>query len=500
VPKSTQLYSKLSADQQEKFNDAVVDKLRSIIGGLGDLAVLAEYIKVMLQSNRPPDQIQSELEAFLQEESRPFTNWLCDHLAKCTGDSSSVEVSGDALLTRTVRNARQSSGIDSVGEKTKRKDRAQRADGVERCDRVDKEHQSSRNRDRRGNTSTTGSATAAGTVSAQVPAVASKMRSENHRSRSRQRSRQRRRRREAWEADAAGPTCDGEAPKEALPEGHDGNKTDPGLHGDERSSKAILTPNVQFLREAYHQNIDIAHHQNLEGQPVDTRWSFRAEPALPPQPSAEPIVAPAHVTAPPPMLNHPGQVPHAPYGYYPGPAPGPAGPPVVVEHLQTPPPARPRPTSGPGLHNFAMKKWRVVRMAVVRATEQLSSEEVQRLQVGEIVEQVAPTFKLQNGIIRIQIRHPSSPQFPNPIGWVTQDATAAHGPKFLEPGPEPMTRGTPWRMSPPWSGAGPWRPRGPMAGNAPTAIRTPGPTPARGPNGFQNLTWKPQGSEQPSGA
>merc|ERR1719414_2782125 len=132
------------------------------------------------------------------------------------------------------------------------------------------------------------------------------------------------------------------------------------------------------------------------------------------------------------------------------------------------PPVRPR--------HFIPKKWKVARAnTVVRATEHLNSEEVQLLQEGEIVEQVAPSFKLKNSIVRIQIRHPSSPQFPNPIGWVTQDATAAGGPKFLEPGPEPMQRGS-WR---PWA--------------APPAERYVRPT-SRGPNGFQNLTWTPSGT------
>jgi len=256
---------------------------------------------------------------------------------------------------------------------------------------------------------------------------------------------------------------------------------------------------VQFLREAYHHKVDISSRPNADGQPVDTRWSFRAEPAVPQQAFAEPAGAPPQTAAPPPILNHPGQVPHVPYGQYPAPAHGTAQP-VIMEHSQMQPPPRPRPSSGSALHHFTPKKWRVMRMAVVRATEQLSSEEVQRLQVGEIVEQVAPQFKLQNGIIRIQIRHPSSPQFPNPIGWVTQDATAAHGPKFLEPGPEPMTRGTPWRVQQAWSSPAPWRPRGTAAppglppngpGNSASSLRQPGMVPARGPYGFQNIIWKP---------
>ena len=83
--------------------------------------------------------------------------------------------------------------------------------------------------------------------------------------------------------------------------------------------------------------------------------------------------------------------------------------------------------------DFPPKKWRVaVADTVVRATEYLDSEEVQRLKEGEIVEQVAPASVIERGLIRVKIRHPSSPQFPNPIGWVTQDATAAGGPKFLQ--------------------------------------------------------------------
>jgi hypothetical protein len=127
---------------------------------------------------------------------------------------------------------------------------------------------------------------------------------------------------------------------------------------------------------------------------------------------------------------------------------------------------------------------------------------VRTLNEGEIVEQVAPSMTVQGGIVRMLIRHPSSPQFPGPIGWVTQDATRVGGPKFLEPGPEPMSRGKPWappmgtrnaaEMTPTPGAAAPWRP--PAAGAAP-AVRAPAPAfPAaqRGPKGFQNLTWTPK--------
>lgn len=86
------------------------------------------------------------------------------------------------------------------------------------------------------------------------------------------------------------------------------------------------------------------------------------------------------------------------------------------------------------------KKWRVVRSnTVVRATQSLDSDQVQQLKEGEIVEQVEPRVTLRTGVIRLLIRHPSSPRFPDPIGWVTLDATAAGGPIFLEPGPEAMS-------------------------------------------------------------
>jgi len=147
---------------------------------------------------------------------------------------------------------------------------------------------------------------------------------------------------------------------------------------------------------------------------------------------------------------------------------------------------------------------------MVRATEHLESEEVQLLQEGEIVEQVAPAFKLKNGIVRIQIRHPSSPQFPNPIGWVTQDATAAGGPKFLEPGPEPMAKG--WGSKGEGGGAKGWDEgkgwppaKGKGKGGKCKAkdfdlvapvLPAAGPAAPQGKFGtFQNLIWKPGGAE-----
>mmetsp|Transcript_164123 Transcript_164123/g.315315 ORF Transcript_164123/g.315315 Transcript_164123/m.315315 type:complete len:265 (-) Transcript_164123:1353-2147(-) len=111
TPKHTQLYGKLSAEQQEDLGKAVVEKLRSLIGGYGELSVLAEYIAVMLQSSRPPEQIQTELEAFLQESSQPFTRWLCDQIEfiaegrVADGGAAGGADGGEALLNRAVRDA-----------------------------------------------------------------------------------------------------------------------------------------------------------------------------------------------------------------------------------------------------------------------------------------------------------------------------------------------------------------------------------------------------------
>merc|ERR1740115_128401 len=89
APRATLLYNKLTQEQQADFGKRVVEKLRTLIGGYGELSVLAEYIQVMLQSSRPREQIETELEAFLQDQSRPFTNWLCNSLAEFAGEGSS---------------------------------------------------------------------------------------------------------------------------------------------------------------------------------------------------------------------------------------------------------------------------------------------------------------------------------------------------------------------------------------------------------------------------
>ena len=335
---------------------------------------------MMLQSSRPPETIQTELEAFLQDQSGPFTKWLCEKLAKIANEGGSK------------RRRREKRAED--GEKTKEKKAKKEKKAAAQAAQA-----------------------AAQTAPAATPNVAP----------TRSRSRKRRRR-----VAATPVTVTTSAP----------NQTD---------RKAKLTPNVDYMHEGRPQKSDGREAPAPAG---DTRWSFRADPSGHPPPSHphHELGSPYYQTSP-----YPSRMPHAP---------------VAAPQYFTP------------------KKWKVARgNTVVRKSERLDSEEVQKLQEGEIVEQVAPAFTTENGIIRVQIRHPSSPLFPKPIGWVTQDATAAGGPKFLEPGPEPMQRTQPatapgppgWR--PPASPWGAWRPRPGVPPPRPAANYT--------RPGFQNLTWTP---------
>merc|ERR1712136_618068 len=203
----------------------------------------------------------------------------------------------------------------------------------------------------------------------------------------------------------------------------------------EAEKKAVLTPNVTYLRSAYHDG----HRDRPD--PVQSGSGVSSVPSAP-QNLALALSDPVDTRWHWPVLD--SRAPDL----------------TRVRHHH---------------RNFVPKKWRVIRPDTqVRATMHLDSEKVQFLQENEIVEQTAPQVVI-SGIVRIMIRYPSSPQFPSPIGWVTQDASAAGGPKFLEPGPEPMVRPS-WR---PWA--------------APPAERYVRPT-SRGPNGFQNLTWTPSGT------
>lgn len=445
---SIQLYSKLSADQQASLAEAILQRLKSMIGGYGELSVLSEYISVMLQSTRPADQIQSELEAFLQEQSAPFTAWLCEQVTKLASEAPPAE---------------EGTG----GKRRRREKRAEREAADKPVEADAPEKKKSKREKKNGSVLAAAAAAAAGAAPL--------------RSRSRKR-----RRRNSVDVDAA-----------------DGAEAGTGTSAGSRepaARKATLTPNVEYLREAYH-TPKADSHSSADGK--DTRWSFRADgpPSQGAAPQATPGPPPAAHHYPPPQHYYPPL--HSPHQYHyaaPGamhPAPAVNASPANGVFAGAPTAAASVPASRPA--RFIEKKWRVLRPnTVVRASEKLDSAEVQKLQVGEIVEQVAPAFTTEKGLIRIQIRHPSSSVFPNPIGWVTQDATAAGGPKFLEQGPEPMQKSPSNNWRPPassWASSA-WRPRG-SAG--PWSAR-PAAAPAapQGRPSFQNLTWKPSADKAPA--
>mmetsp|Transcript_22003 Transcript_22003/g.39426 ORF Transcript_22003/g.39426 Transcript_22003/m.39426 type:complete len:431 (+) Transcript_22003:72-1364(+) len=417
VPNFSKLYGQLSADGQAAINKVIMEKLKSIIGGYGELNVLSEYITVMLQSSRPSEQIQSELEAFLQDQSVPFTAWLGDIISKKASEAAPEE----GTKRRRKRAEREAAAAETAAPAP--------ADAAER------------KKQRREKRSAVAVATAA---AAGAPPA---------RSRSR-----RRKRRHGADADAEAANGSA-APAER---------------------KAKLTPNVEYLREAYHAPPKDQPAPD-RAAPADTRWSFRADgtAGAAPQAGATSLGPPPGHHYPPPHQYFPAPTQQSPHHYH---YSAPAGAPHATQTAPAPERVAPVLAPTPPSRHFVPKKWKVVRAnTVVRQTEKLDSDEVQKLQEGEIVEQVAPAFKTDNGLIRIQIRHPSSPFFPNPIGWVTQDASAAGGPKFLEPGPEPMQKpaASTWRP-PAWSS--PWRPRG--------SIPPPRPAAGKGPY-TQNLTWKP---------
>lgn len=450
--KNVHIYGRMSDDQKAAFGKDVIAKLKSIIGGYGELTVLAEYIAVMLQSSRPEEQIRVELEAFLQDASGPFTDWLFFHMAKTVGEE------GGPVKRRRRRTAvvEEPAPVEPPVVRLKKSKKAEKEPKAQRESKQ-----------------------APPVVAPPVASGREKRRAaveDGVRLRRRDvaeggvvaRSRSRPRRRQQKEA----------APVEAV--------------DNDSNPKAVLTPNVQSAatRGDPYKEPDVAGH----GLPPDARWQFQAD--APPgvlQPTAHLQPPPGYHGDPNALYAPPGQLGRSPYDAHGRqPAAAASDAPPGYHGAPAAPPTRARGS------NFAIKKWKVIRPnVVVKATEALDSAEIQTLKDGEIVEQVSPAFKLSNGIIRIQIRHPSSPQFPNPIGWVTQDATSAGGPKFMEPGPEPMYQQswTPRPAAAPSSASQPWRPRGPPAVAA-AAAASQAPAARWTGAGFGNLTWTPGGGSK----
>lgn len=455
----------------------------------------------MLQADKPQEQIVDELQAFMQDRSITFTDWLFRRLARITEKRESGRrrsnrsrvLGDDAHLVKPLLTVESQSstaagslasiaGSSKVGERNSRRERGPNGctllegSGVLR----DQSHLQK--------------------LLAQTQLV------DAHRSRSRQRHRRR-------------------DSRQSLPSvlvGHRNGTASGGSCNVEK--KVVLTPNANVQRETRERALVV---ENID----DGRWHFRAPPAVAER-------RPVARLAAAPIETPPGDLGRWGYGASFGsadelryrPPSQQIAPMYVEEHmvarssppasggalnharcgtLETQPrslPSAPPQQSAPRW--FAVKKWRVANPnTIVRATDALDSPEVQVLHEGEIVEQVSPGVRLANGIMRLQIRHPSSPQFPAPIGWVTQDATAAGGPKFLVPGPEPMIRQDFKQPSSGGEDAGvaAWGTRVADSTICPTPLEAPiegidanAPSlPAmvlRGSIGhFQNLTWKPSG-------
>eukprot|EP00811_Abedinium_folium_P032889 NODE_5898_length_1724_cov_5.920476.p1 GENE.NODE_5898_length_1724_cov_5.920476~~NODE_5898_length_1724_cov_5.920476.p1 ORF type:complete len:514 (-),score=81.03 NODE_5898_length_1724_cov_5.920476:182-1606(-) len=235
--------------------------------------------------------------------------------------------------------------------------------------------------------------------------------------------------------------------------------------------KALLTPNDVFLRDSYHQRVEVEPCDPI----TSTRWQFRAEKAASRTVRLRESASSAQV-----QFAQPVAIPEQQQALLPVRASAPATV-TMPASTRTPMPSQSQ-----------AKKWRVMRAnTMVRATEQIDSGEVRVLSEHEIVEQVGRLVTLSSGIVRMRIRHPSTPQFPDAIGWVTQDATAAGGPRFLEPGPEPIKpRTASWRAPGSVPTPRPWRPRGRYLAES-MRPRTP---PRYGTGVHANLTWTPPSS------
>lgn len=207
------------------------------------------------------------------------------------------------------------------------------------------------------------------------------------------------------------------------------------------------------------------------GEPPRPQWPGPPPPGPPPL-GYHSLVQPSLRPGPPP----------------PGPPPGPrqfsaVGPGAALQAATV---AARAPTSAPPRpRNFVPQKWRVVKKEMaVTEREHAESREVRTLREGEIVESVGPPFTLASGVVRLEIAHPSSAAYPNPIGWVSHDETAVGGGRCLEPGPQPLQA----TMRPPrpayggGGGGGGWRPKGGGKGSKPRSAS------------FTNVTWRPGGA------
>lgn len=578
-------YRLLTKDQQGEMQKAIAEKIGSLIGVHGDIAVLVEYISVMLQSDKHRDLIVQELEAFLQDQSRPFVAWLCQQLgvfagaqlANCRGDlnpqtddvqnacpaakitpvdvagrngASTVEVGGKEaaaqsrersrskrrgapetqplgrgargvaanLLRRAVRDAQRSisaateeASEDPPVERLDRKhaklvprsspaeETANRAlmtrqrwpapeaqvegghDGTCRgrsasCDSSSESYTAEGMASASGRTTVQSSIHDAmrvinsGRVRPERPVVIL------------QESPDIRSRAAAASAAVAAAARSAAQPPPSRRGGSPlcGSRTSPPMIPPPRPRRAPLPPPARPLPPRLNPGVHLDdarlgyatrpwspghdQHVQLAGKPEDDRgipwWHSGCCPVPMPRPVPGPHIGGRFL--PHEALQLGAHSPPGPWAVPGGVAssamlnPPPhvaAMPPVRAAISMTAPrvgqpdvaqapPGQVLPevacASNLSKRNFAPQKWRVAASAAVQATEQLDSCEVRELRQGEIVESVGPPVTLPNGVVRLEIAHPSSAAYPDSIGWVTQDATAAGGSRYLEPGPQPV--------------------------------------------------------------
>lgn len=596
-------YKNLSKEQEDSLSAAITEKIQSLIsvhGLQGDIDVLVEYITVMLQSAKQHDAIENELQAFLQDQSKPFVMWLGQKIQALNGKvvAEGSPGSADSPKSQSPRRARSRSPAKKkpAVEKTRRPGgiagslfgRAVR-DAQRSLKSADGGQERPSPGQRKGTSSLQDTPPAEKPkLKARTPPSAGAGRSSQSRSRSRSRQRgpsppaptsgaekallqasPRVRGRAgalaAAVADAAASTANPSGtrtlpprprrapplppPPRALPMhmapgvhagimshpedarfAHDGRWGPPPLphgavpfHGGlapgpppahappQPGPPPLGPPPAAAASASSSQRRGKARLApvKLEDGEDDSRWHFQAAPGQPaagPPPSVPPPVAltPASIAVPLPNQVTSGAPGFSTWTQVAGPPPTStpaaassaararaAPPPVastVFEFQQTPattqvastPPVQPQKSvsAPPRPRNFVPQKWRVVTTdLVVGSSEHLESKEVRTLREGEIVESVGPPFTLTNGVIRLEIRHPSSAAYPNPIGWVTQDDTAKGGAKNLEPGPQPVQATVRPGTSQPPSYKGGWRPKGKGKGG--------------GKASFTNVTWRP---------
>jgi len=484
-PKQSQVaaasYRTLSKEQQGRLLAAITERIRLLIGVRGDIAVLVEYISVMLQSEKHRDLMEDELEAFLQEHTQPFVAWLTQQLeqegrcAETTVESAPSIHGGSAHSGSASRCSRGKGGL--VANLLRRAVREAHGAGVPRRKGAGRHgaivHTRSATSALRGFPEDTGGPERP-TKPSLRPRQAALLR---ERSRSRSRSLQTQRLGRATLVANAEivDLCDdgGRGPQRDV--GSQGGRAAVGVSASDAVLRSLSSGHSVASQTGLRSSGPVASQGDRVGcwsgssdqRPLSgiacggdegSRWHFQASSnntGGPPEPGCAVLDS----------LTFAGTC-----------ASGLRSSPPLSCQFQHPVPlavAQPR----AAFRNVAPQKWRVVRGdTVVSQTQLLESSLVRTLNEGEIVESVGPPFSLPNGVVRIEIAHPASALYPNPVGWVTLDASAVGGPRHLEPGPQ-LVQAAMRPMRPAYGG---WRPR---------PFRPPRfPRPFAG---YANVTWRP---------